>query len=764
MVQLVIKLPTMAFRYNNSSWLCLSAIFAIVVDLSVCRASMLHLPNQFNKRDDVLSDTHHSNPTNPRSIGCNISRTEPPQLSNLLACWNSSLFNVWRPKARMMGPHGWMNDPMGIYQTKNGTFHIGYQCQPNNYMYGNMSQCSASTSDFTYFNDYKGWENPITLAPSQLYDIRGILDGSTIQDGWNGYPSLMYTSAYTSSLGWSSQPPEQEGAETLSIAYTEDDGTTWTKLNFGEGGNPVIYHWPAKNLASFRDPFLFKSPEFLDYYSKSKVWSSANLTGEHFLAISSGIRADLDPINAGPRLFLYRQTTKGNVLDWTYLGVLLTAPYQITSSSPWRAPFGVNFECGTLASLNEEGRVIDKDSSKNHHRLDLFFSGIEGAPRDSHEGHWPIWNVLEYDYGHEDRNLTAKIKFAGVIDWGRTYAYVSFPDDKGRQMLIGWCYEDDDKSVLAFQRGYQGAFTLFREVFVKVIRNVLPNSPYLNEKEPSWTIETEPDGSISVVTLGQKIVSETLTAYKKESTISKPADRTLDLGIATNTNVPLTNVVKFEKQPSDRYFAITAQLDFHGLTPNLTDPTEIDLRSMVRGGFRVLASETEWTDIYYDPSSESLIVSREHSSLVKVYGSYTEAGKLRLWPIRDPITNTTSLQSLNLTIIVDNSLVEVYANDQTVITTRVYPWLMNSTSVSFFVQENESMKKPNHPPNPNQPNPTNSTFLPQSVSFSNVELWDGLLNAWPNRPLNSSIPIKTSRDLTQTLFSVWDDIPSFQIP
>jgi hypothetical protein len=33
------------------------------------------------------------------------------------------------------------------------------------------------------------------------------------------------------------------------IAWTEDDGQTWTKLNFGQGGNPVIYSWPEKNLS-----------------------------------------------------------------------------------------------------------------------------------------------------------------------------------------------------------------------------------------------------------------------------------------------------------------------------------------------------------------------------------------------------------------------------------------------------------------------------------------------------------------------------------
>lgn len=77
-------------------------------------------------------------------------------------------------------------------------------------------------------------------APSQLYDIRGVFDGAIIKDGWNGHPTIFYTSAFTGPLGHKTIPPEKEGAETQSMAYTEDDGQTWTKLNFGANGNPVI--------------------------------------------------------------------------------------------------------------------------------------------------------------------------------------------------------------------------------------------------------------------------------------------------------------------------------------------------------------------------------------------------------------------------------------------------------------------------------------------------------------------------------------------
>ncbi|KAG0139082.1 hypothetical protein CROQUDRAFT_70356 [Cronartium quercuum f. sp. fusiforme G11] len=684
------------------------------------------------------------------------------------------MFTIWRPKARLLAPAGWLNDPMSIYQTKNGSWHIGYQCSPHRVVWGNVSQCSASTDDFTYFNDYHSWENPITIPPTQLYDIRGVFDGSIIKDGWNGYPTLIYTSASFGTLGYSSHPPEKEGTETQSIAYTEDDGLTWTKLNFGANGNPVIYYWPEQHLTGFRDPYVFESQEFLAFYSNSSIEhklpnnpGGIAPTGSKFLTLSGGIRADADPLNAGGRLFLYRQTHENNVLDWTYLGALITLPGASKSSSPWRGSSGFNFECGALASINEGGRNVEGlDGSNPHlnrsHRLDVFLTGTEGGRNATYMDSWPTWYALKYDYNHPDGNVKAKVEFSGVIDWGRSYAYVTFSGPENRQVLVGWCYEDDEQNVLSAQRGYSGAFTLFRDIFVKVIRNVLPGSPDLDEPNPNWTVKTEPDGSKSVITFGQKIAKEVISAYKKSSNVFKPPDRTIDIGVDVSDSEALsTNIVGFESQPKDKFYAISAQLDFHGSKSNLNDSVALERAQMVRGGFRVLGSDHEWTDVYYDPSTESLVISRGHSSLISSYGNSTEAGKLRLWPICDPVTNITSLESLNMTIVVDNSILEVYANEQAVITTRVYPWLLNSTSVSFFVQASDSWNATGRrfkKADDQQMLITNSTFLPHSVSFSHVELWDGLVNSWPNRPRDTSLPGTFSHNITSTLYDLWPDV------
>jgi beta-fructofuranosidase len=80
------------------------------------------------------------------------------------------------------------------------------------------------------------------------------------------------------------------------------------------------------------------------------------------------------------------------------------------------------------------------------------------------------------------------------------------------------------------------------------------------------------------------------------------------------------------------------------------------------------------------------------------------------------------MQALNLTIIVDNSVVEIYANDVTVITTRVYPWLSISKGIGFFIRSSSS---------------TTDT----KVTYTELEVWDGLVNAWPRRPNDTRQPL-----------------------
>lgn len=51
--------------------------------------------------------------------------------------------------------------------------------------------------------------------------------------------------------------------------------------------------------------------------------------------------------------------------------------------------------------------------------------------------------------------------------------------------------------------------------------------------------------------------------------------------------------------------------------------------------------------------------------LASLDGTQTEIAKLKLWKTLD-----SDVRTMNLTVVVDNSVVEVHANDEAIITTR----------------------------------------------------------------------------------------------
>ncbi|KAK4055900.1 hypothetical protein OIO90_003157 [Microbotryomycetes sp. JL221] len=614
-----------------------------------------------------------TNGTTPSTGRCTLDQGRRP--GNLTVCGNATLFEVWRPKAHMIAREGWMNDPMTMYQRDDGSLHIGYQCHPQHIQWGNISNCAAVTNDFVTFTDLGTDEEPRTIYPSTVYDIRGVFDGTVLKgQGPNGTDAILYTSTHPGPLG--ATVNETEGVETQSVAYTSDGGETWTKLPFGAGGNPVIYEWPMQNLTGFRDPYIFTSPRFAALLSAANSTSNTNGT-DVFATISGGVHGQ------GSKLFLYRQRETNNVVDWDYLGPLIETGAR-QSWSDWSGNYGTNFETASVNRLNASGDAFD--AGEDATAVDFISMGTEQG-RPDHQNHWPLWVAVNHSVTPEGY-ITSEILYSGVTDWGQSYAFVNFPYNGTRQISIGWTYEDDEDLVLAKQQGYQGSFTTFRDVYVKNIRNVDPEAnPGLYERG-SWGVINETDGSVTIQTLGQKIVSETLEGWKAGSNVS----------ISSGTTLNSSGFAPLATQPVDRHYVVSARYEFAN-----------DSNSVV--GMRVLASNQEYTDILYDPTSENLTVTRDQSSLVTSYGTQTEIAKLRLWKTLD-----SDVRVLNLTVVVDNSVLEVHANDEAVITTRVYPWLTNSTNAGILA--------------------ANVSGTP--VQVSNIELWDGLVNAWPERPSNTS--------------------------
>lgn len=151
-----------------------------------------------------------------------------------LAHGKNSAGELYRPRYHFTPPDNWMNDPNGLVYL-NGEYHLFYQYNPDSPIWGPMHWGHAVSRDLV------NWQHlPIALRPDK-YGM--IFSGSAVVD-WEdtagfGREALVATFTY-----------HQDHVETQNLAYSTDQGRTWTKY----ADNPVI---PNPGLHDFRDPKVF---------------------------------------------------------------------------------------------------------------------------------------------------------------------------------------------------------------------------------------------------------------------------------------------------------------------------------------------------------------------------------------------------------------------------------------------------------------------------------------------------------------------------
>ncbi|MDD6032362.1 MAG: glycoside hydrolase family 32 protein [Oscillospiraceae bacterium] len=151
----------------------------------------------------------------------------------------------FRPELHFSPKTGWTNDPNGLVY-ENGRYHLFYQHNPDDTVWGPMHWGHASSADLLH------WEHhPIVMAPDELGMI---FSGSAVCDientagfGKDGKTPIvaMFTHHHHTETG--------DDYEQQSIAYSLDDGMTFTMYE----GNPVI---PSR-MRDFRDPKVFRNEQ-----------------------------------------------------------------------------------------------------------------------------------------------------------------------------------------------------------------------------------------------------------------------------------------------------------------------------------------------------------------------------------------------------------------------------------------------------------------------------------------------------------------------
>jgi len=272
----------------------------------------------------------------------------------------------YRPLYHHTPPYGWMNDANGLFY-KDGLYHLYYQYNPFACVWGNMHWGHSVSKDLVH------WEHQ----PVAIYrDAYGhIFSGSSVVDFDNtaGFGAGAVIAFYTS------HNPGREFVQTQCLAYSLDDGQTFTKYE----DNPVLV--PFDGIKDFRDPKVF-------WYGPEQKWIMI--------------------VSADKEMRFY---SSKNLKEWEYM-------------SGWGEGYGVQprqFECPDFFPLT---------TAEGETKWVMIVNVNPGC--------WFGGSATQYFVGDFDgREFTCDSPKETVkwLDWGKDhYATVTFSNSGDRVIAVPW--------------------------------------------------------------------------------------------------------------------------------------------------------------------------------------------------------------------------------------------------------------------------------------------------------------------------------------
>lgn len=276
----------------------------------------------------------------------------------------------YRPQFHFSPKAHWMNDPNGMVYY-NGTYHLFYQYYPEAKVWGPMHWGHATSKDMFHWK-----EQPIALYPDSLGYI---FSGSAVADvnntsgfGKDGKTPLVAIFTHHNPV---LEKQKTGKHEYQSIAYSLDEGKTWTKYS----GNPVL---PNPGITDFRDPKV-------RWYEPQKKWVMTLATKDRITFYSS------------PDLKQWSKESEFGVGAGAHGGV---------------------WECPDLFPLMHNGKQV----------WVLIVNINPGGPNKGSAGQYFLGDF-------DGKTFTAHSKETKWLDWGAdNYAAVTFSNTGNRTLLMGW--------------------------------------------------------------------------------------------------------------------------------------------------------------------------------------------------------------------------------------------------------------------------------------------------------------------------------------
>src|SRR5680860_141944 len=309
----------------------------------------------------------------------------------------------YRPQFHFSPETMWMNDPNGMVYN-NGVYHLFYQYHPDSTIWGPMHWGHATSKDLLH------WQHkPIALYPDEkgfIFSGSGVLDKQNSSGfGTDDNPPLAVIFTYHNAKKKAS---DDTGFETQGIAYSLDNGDSWTKYN----GNPVV---DAENSTDFRDPKVF-------WYEPDQKWIMSLAAGDHAQFYGSK-----------------------NLKEWELLGEF----------GKENGAHGGVWECPDLTPFKVGGTDVEK--------WVLLISINPGAPNGG--------SGTQYFVGDFDgKTFTTDQIEDRWIDWGTdNYAGVTFSNTPGDDTIFlgwmsNWQYANETPT-----ESWRGAMTLPRKLTLEPV-------------------------------------------------------------------------------------------------------------------------------------------------------------------------------------------------------------------------------------------------------------------------------------------------------
>ena len=251
----------------------------------------------------------------------------------------------YRPQVHFTPARNWINDPNGMVYL-DGTYHLFYQYNPQDNVWGNMSWGHATSTDLMHWT-----EQPVALTRDAL---GAIFSGSCVIDKNNtaGFGANAMVAIYTSA----GETGDVAGKQQQSIAYSTDGGKNFTRYE----GNPVI----KNDDDNLRDPKVF-------WHEASKKW---------IMALAKGWKMGVE---------FYGST---DLKSWQHLSTFLV-PLKGRNSLQWECPdlFQIGNKWVLIVSVNPGGPLVGSGT--------MYFTGqFDGTTFTADDGDYPLW----LDYGMDN--------------------------------------------------------------------------------------------------------------------------------------------------------------------------------------------------------------------------------------------------------------------------------------------------------------------------------------------------------------------------